>query len=473
VRKAGGAIWRVLQVFGLDQKLVAFVIVPVCVLVGAFIMREYQVATGDKSGQRPGANNKSAADQAGAVVGSLAERAGKAISEVTAEFSARSTGEALCFLAGKGNLEAVQYLLDRGQAVNSLDRNGRTPLMHAAGGGHLEIVELLLKKEGIEVGRQDDWGDNAYVHALSNQRAPSILPVLKRAGLDCPAFDQVAAGGKALSAPAEIKEGDVQDWGAVLQLAGDRYRSSDDLIPTNNDTLVRAIQTIDCGEQVNEPEIQEAAQAERRRLGLLLINRVIGSRTRAMALYERDRYRHTKLPKPVMDQVKVLRGLAVAPAAGASEADGYATATIMATRRLNAMMLHWMLGKAVRIPLDVEFATREEEEAAAQAAKEKAEREAREEAERAAAEASYQRPYWTSEPLKDTELMGLSLTQVQDMINELLASAGQRFPDDARNDLYRRKGYRQQDENPTLTTVQKKNLRLLTDERSRLRKASP
>ena len=188
MRKAGGAIWGVLQAFGLDRKLVAFVVVPACVLVGAVIMREFQVATGDKSGQRPSASSKSAADQAGAMVGTLAERAGKAISEVTAEFNARSTGEALCFLAGKGNLEAVQYLLDHGQAVNSLDRNGRTPLMHAAGGGHLEVINLLLKQPGIEVNLKDDYGDSAYVHALANERSPAVLPVLKAAGVTFPAL---------------------------------------------------------------------------------------------------------------------------------------------------------------------------------------------------------------------------------------------------------------------------------------------
>ena len=276
------------------------------------------------------------------------------------------------------------------------------------------------------------------------------------------------AGGQALASPGEIKDGDIQDWSAVLAIAGNRYSNSDDLITSSNDTLVRAIRTIDCGEQVNEPEIQELAQGERRKLCLLLVNRIIGSRTRAVALYERDRYRHTKLAKPIMEQVKALRALGAGPANGTAVTTGYATATIMATRRLNAMMLHWMLGKAVRIPLDVEFATREEEEAAAQAAKEKAEREAREEAERAAAAAAYQRPRWTAEPLTEADTMGKSAEDLRDMVWEIYAAAETRFKRDDLNLRFRGKGYKQTFDEPQLNGVQKENVAKLRQLRSAL-----
>ena len=58
--------------------------------------------------------------------------------------SAQST-TVLCCAAETGYVEAVRLLLDRGANPDLADSNGHPPLLRAATGGHLEIVQLLLQ----------------------------------------------------------------------------------------------------------------------------------------------------------------------------------------------------------------------------------------------------------------------------------------------------------------------------------------
>jgi ankyrin repeat protein len=48
-----------------------------------------------------------------------------------------------------GNVGLVQNLIDGGATIDCTDEDGMTPLMLAAGGGHLEVAKLLLAKGAI------------------------------------------------------------------------------------------------------------------------------------------------------------------------------------------------------------------------------------------------------------------------------------------------------------------------------------
>ena len=52
----------------------------------------------------------------------------------------------LAAAATAGDVDAVRRLIDLGFAVDSVDAQGCTALLRAAGGGHLAVVDLLLAR---------------------------------------------------------------------------------------------------------------------------------------------------------------------------------------------------------------------------------------------------------------------------------------------------------------------------------------
>ena len=50
---------------------------------------------------------------------------------------------ALHWAAVKGNVAIIGLLLDAGASPNTRDKDGKTPLDHAAGKGHQQALELL------------------------------------------------------------------------------------------------------------------------------------------------------------------------------------------------------------------------------------------------------------------------------------------------------------------------------------------
>ena len=57
---------------------------------------------------------------------------------------------------GGGRRAVVKLLLDRGDIeTNSKDKDGRSPLSHAAGGGHKAVVWLLLTRNDVETDSKD------------------------------------------------------------------------------------------------------------------------------------------------------------------------------------------------------------------------------------------------------------------------------------------------------------------------------
>ena len=52
----------------------------------------------------------------------------------------------------------VLYLLRQGAAIDAVDNRGRTPLMHAAKGGHCDVLELLKHRGAqLEVTDNKQW----------------------------------------------------------------------------------------------------------------------------------------------------------------------------------------------------------------------------------------------------------------------------------------------------------------------------
>ena len=79
-------------------------------------------------------------------------------------------GSTALILASFGDyIEIVKLLLKKeGINVNIQNNYGNTALILASWKGHTEIVKLLLEKEGIDINIQDDYGRTALMCASIN-----------------------------------------------------------------------------------------------------------------------------------------------------------------------------------------------------------------------------------------------------------------------------------------------------------------
>ena len=106
---------------------------------------------------------------------------------LTVKVSAADLGPDLLNAAKKGQTDQVRVLLEKGAALESQDKNGRTALMLAAQHGHPDSVSLLLAKGAKADARdREDW--NAYGLALlstskGREKVLSLLPAPARVRL--------------------------------------------------------------------------------------------------------------------------------------------------------------------------------------------------------------------------------------------------------------------------------------------------
>lgn len=98
------------------------------------------------------------------------------LEEAARSGSAENSVAGLMRAALVGDIETVKVFLDRGTAVNSRDRNGRTSLMEAVFGGHSDTVRELVHR-GADVNAQDRDGWTALMEAAAKAR-PDIVRIL-------------------------------------------------------------------------------------------------------------------------------------------------------------------------------------------------------------------------------------------------------------------------------------------------------
>jgi hypothetical protein len=101
--------------------------------------------------------------------------------------AAADSGPDLWNAARKGQTDQVRALLEKGAAVESRDRDGRTALMLAAEHGHPDTVSLLLSK-GAKTDARDKEGWTPYGLALlstskGRDRVLNLLPAPARVRL--------------------------------------------------------------------------------------------------------------------------------------------------------------------------------------------------------------------------------------------------------------------------------------------------
>ncbi|KAK3899537.1 hypothetical protein C8A05DRAFT_18038 [Staphylotrichum tortipilum] len=100
-------------------------------------------------------------------------------------FDTDTVEKLLLTCAGEGDATAVRLILTLYKAdvsPNHEDQQWRTPLSHAAEGGHEEVVELLLGTKGVDAGGRDFAGRSALSYAAAGGHAGVVEMLVARGG---------------------------------------------------------------------------------------------------------------------------------------------------------------------------------------------------------------------------------------------------------------------------------------------------
>jgi uncharacterized protein len=125
-------------------------------------------------------------------------------------------GLALIEAAGRGDLAAVRSFLAERASVTARDSRGRTALLAATHGNHVEIARVLIAA-GADVNAKDDIQDSPFLYAGAEGRG-EILKLTLAAGADLKSTNRY--GGTALIPAAH--HGHVEAVKALLDTAIDK-----------------------------------------------------------------------------------------------------------------------------------------------------------------------------------------------------------------------------------------------------------
>ena len=99
-----------------------------------------------------------------------------------------SSRQAIYLAARNGSLDVLNLLLDKGADVDALNIYGATPLIAAAVGGHIQVVDRLLKNTS-SVGASEYENGRQAIHHAAQEGHLKIIDLLLRNGADVNAED--------------------------------------------------------------------------------------------------------------------------------------------------------------------------------------------------------------------------------------------------------------------------------------------
>ncbi|GMI85469.1 hypothetical protein HRI_002216200 [Hibiscus trionum] len=118
----------------------------------------------------------------------IRNKTGKTAYDVAAEhghvrlFDALKLGDNLCLAARKGEVRAIQRLIENGAAINGRDQYGWTALHRVSFKGRTDAVKMLIGK-GIDINSRDEDGYTALHCAVESGHA-EVVELLVKKGAD-------------------------------------------------------------------------------------------------------------------------------------------------------------------------------------------------------------------------------------------------------------------------------------------------
>jgi len=91
----------------------------------------------------------------------------------------------LCAAAAAGDLKAIQVMVSDGATAGAAGYDQRTPLHLAATAGQTAVVRFLLEQAGVEHSPVDHWGKSPLLDAVLGQHV-DVIKLLVAAGAQCP-----------------------------------------------------------------------------------------------------------------------------------------------------------------------------------------------------------------------------------------------------------------------------------------------
>jgi serine/threonine-protein phosphatase 6 regulatory ankyrin repeat subunit B len=123
-------------------------------------------------------------------------------------FAKTSWDETALHIACKIGLSVVivQWLIEAGTAKNSVDAHGRSPMHHAALGGHIEPLQVLLER-AVDLDIKDNLGRTALDLAIEEKKSAAIVALVGKTYL----YD--TQGNTTLHLASAIDNADaLQEW---------------------------------------------------------------------------------------------------------------------------------------------------------------------------------------------------------------------------------------------------------------------
>ena len=98
---------------------------------------------------------------------------------VVARCEAEHCQRALFLAVRSGHERVVRLLLDHGAEGDGRDEEGLTPLMVSARLGHVEVVSVLVERQGAGLEMSDSQGQTALHHAVVNSQSNTARRLLE------------------------------------------------------------------------------------------------------------------------------------------------------------------------------------------------------------------------------------------------------------------------------------------------------
>lgn len=149
--------------------------------------------------------------------------------------------------AGRGHMAVVKLLLERADVdINRIDSWENGPLSYAVMKGHVAIVQLMLARDGVDVNSKNQWGGTPLLYAVEGRHEALVKLLLERADIDVNCKRDIGptshmryereAMAKMLLERLDV-DADFRDWSGLTPLRHPEIRGYEEIVKLLKDHI--------------------------------------------------------------------------------------------------------------------------------------------------------------------------------------------------------------------------------------------